>query len=203
MTMMPRRSTDDRPTRIALLAVSQRDRAILELMIERFLAREFVISPRDQADMALIDGDAESGRNAVSDWQHLRPAAALVILTLRPQPNGNGLAYVAKPIDVATLIEAMRGLRTWSGGSTTLARPARSAPQPKESPALAPLQFPRPILIPSRQAFVPFRSSAGEGFGNMVSVEICMSSDPEVCLAADHSTTRQSSRWATAASVGA
>jgi hypothetical protein len=169
-------------TRLALLATSRRDTALLELLTERFLAREFTIVPPDQAEMAVIDGDAESGRQAMVEWQRDRPTAPLVILMLRPQSNGDGFVYVQKPINVDALINTMRGLRCWRGVRTTVAQPVHVAP-----PSNPPMQFPRPIIISAQRSFTPFASIAEDVPGTMVSVEICMSSDPIVCLAAPNS----------------
>jgi hypothetical protein len=186
------------PTRIALLSVNVRDRAVLELLIERLLTREFQIVDRDVADMALVDGDSAGGRAAADDWQREKPKAPLAVLTLRPQESTGGVAYVAKPIDIQTLIKTLRTLRSWSPEECSVTRPCGEAPQPKSPAQPAPLQFARPIVLAPRDAFRPAHLSHDDTSARMVSVEICMSDDPAICLSLDSRTQHEPFRPAAA-----
>ena len=189
------------PTPIALLAVGRRDRALLEMMLQRFLRNEFIVVDAKDALMAIVDCDSSEGMDALREWQTMKPDAPTLMLALRPLHTDARTVTVLKPINIHTLIDMLSELRPLAlRAATSAVKPSvvldearveeqkRPLPvaeelvaQPKPKTNVLPLPYPRPIPIPAAMeqslrspGLVPV---GGEAENQVISVEICMSDD--------------------------
>jgi hypothetical protein len=170
----------DAATPVALLAVGNRDSALLELMLQRFLRDEFVIVPAARAAMVIIDGDSAGGAEALAHWLARCRSAPTIVLTLQPQVNTANVIYIRKPINIHTLIDMLSELRPFAR------RPA-IAVEMAQPRAEAAASFSSEPEVLAHAAASPGPIVVGDEDSNrVVSVEICMSNDlDEIFSASD------------------
>ena len=73
-------ATPSASTRIALLAVGNKDASLLWNLVDRFLAKDFVIGVSANADIAILDSDAHGFRETLRDWQATRPGMPAIVV---------------------------------------------------------------------------------------------------------------------------
>jgi hypothetical protein len=98
-------------TPITLLAFGSRDSGLLEMIIQRFLVREFVLVSQDRAAAAIVDGDAHSAKKAIAAWHISKPDAPVVSITLTPDQDTPLVRHCRRPIDVDALVAVLKTLR--------------------------------------------------------------------------------------------
>ena len=119
-----------KPTPIALLACGSRDTTVLEMILQRFLAGEFVVVPASRASMAIIDGDSAGAQKSMTTWRQHQPQAVTVVLTLQPGKDEGGLVHFLKPIDVDGLVAVLKKAK-----KALADRPAPAVPAPATAAA--------------------------------------------------------------------
>jgi hypothetical protein len=148
-------------SRLALLAVGNKEAALLWMMVDRFMADDFIIGVAATADIAILDGDADGFAGALAGWQADRPGAPAVVLRSAPVEETTGVVNIAKPLAARELASVLNRLR---------AAAVVPAPQaPAASRQLVPPSLPAPL-----PRFVERTTVAETG---MLSVDICMSLD--------------------------
>jgi hypothetical protein len=131
-------------TPIALLGCGSRDVTVLEMIIHRFLADEFVIVAAGRAELAIIDGDSAGAAKAIAEWRMIHAEAPALILTLQPATDTAQATHFRKPIDVDGLIATLKKMRL---ALRQPPAPASAMPRPRfEVPAAAlPAATPAPL----------------------------------------------------------
>jgi hypothetical protein len=172
-------ATKSSPTRVALLAVGPRDAALLELMLQRFLGEDFVLVAQDQAEMAIVDGDAANGVSTLARWQERKQLAPIIVLSLQARTNSANVTYIRKPINIHNLIDTLSELRPYARRASSVAlasiEMSSAAKQvPSATTAPDPVSKDGPVVVGDDES------------NKVVSVEICMSSDlDEIFSASD------------------
>jgi hypothetical protein len=138
-------------TRLALLAVGNKEAALLCMMVDRHIGEDFVIGLPASADIAILDGDAEGYRDALDTWRADRPGAPAVVLSAGSFSPSPGVVHIRKPLQASELAAVLNECR--SGG-----RPAEVASLVLHPQALA--------------------DTAPDSSTALLSVAICMSMDP-------------------------
>lgn len=115
-----------RPTQaigIALLAMNQRDKAVLEFLLQRYLPGDFVEAPSTEAKLAIIDGDSAEGHTAVQEWQNTKAGRMTFVLSLHDLAPSAAIRAIRKPIDVKSLVAQLRELHSqWNDPAAVSAR---------------------------------------------------------------------------------
>ena len=184
-------------TRIALLAVGNKEAALLWMMVDRFMAENFVIGVAASADMAILDGDAVDFPDAFASWSADHPNAPCVVLTDAPvqqSPDGR-VFYVSKPIHAPDLVSKLNkvGAQIRAAKATQAEANVAAAAVEVASPVVPPVRKPVPLkaVVPpvvsderTRLQAAGASSSAGPHATaqpapkEVLSVDICMATDP-------------------------
>jgi hypothetical protein len=104
---MEETTTPPAVTRVALIAIGNKDAAQLWMMIDRFMAEEFAIGVSANADIAVLDADAHGFQEAFRDWRTGHPGAPAIVFTSNPAPQIHDVAYVRKPLNVSEMITVL------------------------------------------------------------------------------------------------
>jgi hypothetical protein len=94
-------------TRIALLAIDSKDASQLWNIVDRFLAKDFVIGVSTNADVAIMDSDAHGFAETLRDWQATHAGAPAVAFSVDTKPDRPDLVHVRKPLHVPELIAVL------------------------------------------------------------------------------------------------
>jgi hypothetical protein len=157
-------------TRLALLAVSNKDAAPLSMMVDRHIAKDFVIGVPASAHIAILDADGDGFREALAQWQADHPGAPAVVLCSNLSEKSHGVVHVRKPLQLLELASVLGELRSGGHKQAPMSPPARVQPLPVRAQAQARLAIPAPL-----PRFVDRKSELAS---DVLSVDICMSMDP-------------------------
>jgi hypothetical protein len=91
-------SVVNKPLRIALLGVSDRERARLEFFIDHHWSSNCHLVAEDCADLCILDLDSLEGEKLLEQQQDCHPGRPLIVLTIH-NPEINDVSLLRKPLD--------------------------------------------------------------------------------------------------------
>ncbi|MCG8103614.1 MAG: hypothetical protein N0C91_14650 [Candidatus Thiodiazotropha endolucinida] len=93
---------DQKLFKIALLGVSDRDMAMLELFLQRQNKDKYTIVPEQQAQLCILDLDSLNGKKLLQHQRNRYPHRPILALSVRDQEI-DGVQFLRKPIKVDLL----------------------------------------------------------------------------------------------------
>ncbi len=97
-----------KPLGITLLGVNERDRARLELFLDRHWSSNCVLVPEEYADLCILELDGLGGQKLLQQQQELYPHRPLIVLSIHDiDIDIDGVTLLRKPLSVNLLKSAI------------------------------------------------------------------------------------------------
>ncbi|MES9827994.1 MAG: hypothetical protein ABW201_07010 [Candidatus Thiodiazotropha sp.] len=131
---------DQKLFKIALLGVSDRDMAMLELFLQRQNKDKYTIVPEQQAQLCILDLDSLNGKKLLQHQRNHHPHRPVLALSVRDREI-DGVQFLRKPIKVELLkkiIDFYRNEPIHKNADSEIKTPAEV--QKVESPTKPPVQ---------------------------------------------------------------